>query len=138
MRIAKGLAGVALLAGVLASEASATSYDERSAGARALYTSLAVVGNVVPLVPTFYAPRCLPGYVICKLMFAGTSVVAAGGQLFLSGGADIPQTKAILYRGFAGDWFLTGRHTSGELTPRLLPDPPPPPRDESSYDPPPR
>jgi hypothetical protein len=64
--------------------------------------------------------------VLCKALFAGASVVLAGGQIVLSGGGDLAQTRAILYRGFAGDWFLTWRHTAGEREPRPLPDPPPP------------
>jgi hypothetical protein len=37
------------------------------------------------------------------------------------------QTRGILHRGFAGDWYLTGRHTSRETEAQVLPDPPPPP-----------
>jgi hypothetical protein len=60
-------------------------------------------------------------------MFAGISLIAAADQLVLSGGGDWPQTRAILHRGFAGDWYLTGRHVSGDVTPEVLPEPPPPP-----------
>jgi hypothetical protein len=121
--------GVALLAAslVAARPARAVSYDERPPASRALYTGLAVVANVMPVVSAFYAPRCLPGYVVCKVTFAGISLIAATGQLALSGGGDMVQTRGILHRGFAGDWYLTGRHTSHELTPQPLPDPPPPP-----------
>lgn len=119
---------VATLAGALASarHASAVSFEERPVAAQALYTSIAVVANVVPVVSAFYAPRCLPGYVVCKVTFAGISLIAAAGQLALSGGGDLGQTRAILHRGFAGDWYLTGRHTSGEVAPDVLPEPPPP------------
>jgi hypothetical protein len=121
--------GVAMLAAVTipAGRAAGTTFEERSPGARALYTGIAVVANVVPVVSTLYAPRCLPGYVVCKVMFAGISFIAASGQIALSGGRDLTQTRAILYRGFAGDWYLTGRHTSGEVTAEVLPDPPSPP-----------
>jgi hypothetical protein len=104
---------------------------------RAWHTGVAVVANVVPVVSTFYAPRCLLGYVFCKTVFAGMSVVAAGDQLFFSGGGDMAQTRGILHRGFAGDWLLTPRHVSGELDPQVLPDPPPPPKTEGGWEPPP-
>jgi len=104
---------------------AATTWEEKPAGKRALYTTVAAVANVVPVVSTLYAPHCLPGYVLCKAVYAFFSLVGAGGQLALSGGQDLEQTRAILHRGFAGDWYLTGRHVSGEITPEPLPEPPP-------------
>ena len=113
-------------------------YEDRSAAKRALYTSIAMVANVVPVVSTLYAPRCLPGYIVCKATFAAMSVIAAGDQLFFSGGGDLDQTRGILHRGFAGDWYLTGRHVSGDVTPQPLPDPPPPANGgEGKWEPPP-
>jgi hypothetical protein len=103
----------------------------------ALDTGIAVVANVVPGVATLYAPRCLLGYVFCKTVFAAVSVIAAGDQLLMSGGGDMTQTRAILHRGFAGDWYLTARHVSGEATPQPLPDPPPPPSGGGHWEPPP-
>src|SRR5206468_3365528 len=91
-----------------------------------LYTGVAVVANVTPFVATLYAPRCLPGYVVCKLTYAGLSLAAAADQLVLSGGGDLAQTRAILHRGFAGDWYLTGRHVAGEVEAEPLPEPPAP------------
>jgi hypothetical protein len=85
-----------------------------------------VVANVVPVVSTIYAPRCLPGYVLCKLLFAGTSLVAGTEQLVTSGGADWAQTRAILHGGFGGDWILTGAHVAGDRTPEPWPEPRPP------------
>jgi hypothetical protein len=130
MRIARPrlTLGAALLAAglVQAGTAGAASYDERGPAMRALYTGLAVVANVVPGVSALYAPRCLPGYVLCKLTFAGMSLIGAADQLALSGGGDLDQTRAILHRGFAGDWYLAGRHVSGDRTPEPLPDPLPP------------
>ena len=122
-----------------AGTAGAVSYEERSTAGRALYTSIAVIANVVPGVSTLYAPRCLPGYVMCKALWAFVSTVAAADQFVFSGGGDQVQTKAILYRGFAGDWFLTGRHTAGDVTPNPLPDPPPPAADSGGggWEPPP-
>ena len=119
---------VALLAGCLlrAQAAAAVPYEQRSPAARALYTGIAMVANVLPIVSTVWAPRCLPGYVFCKLTFAGISLIAAGDQLAISGGADMAQTRAILHRGFAGDWYLTGRHITGDVHAEPLPEPPPP------------
>jgi hypothetical protein len=121
-----------------AGTAAAVPYEERSPAGRALYVGIAVIANVVPVVSTLYAPRCLPGYIPCKALWAFVSVIAAADQFVLSGGGDRVQTKGILYRGFAGDWFLTGRHTAGDLTPNPLPDPPPPPADSGGgWEPPP-
>jgi hypothetical protein len=123
-RLAVGAALAACLAG--AATARAAAYDQQSAGMRALYTGVAVVANVTPFVSALYAPNCLPGYVVCKLTFAGLSLAAAADQLVLSGGGDLAQTRAILHRGFAGDWYLTGRHVAGDAEPQPLPEPPAP------------
>lgn len=104
----------------------AVPYDQQSTARRALYTSIAIAANVLPGLSAIYAPRCLPGYVVCKMVFAGVSLIAAADQFLLSGDADEAQTRAILYRGFAGDWYLTGAHIAGERTPQPLPEPPPP------------
>ena len=127
MRVRTVLAVVFAVSLTHAAPAAAVSYDERSPAGRALYTGIAVIANIVPGVSTLYAPRCLPGYIMCKGLWAFVSVIAAAGQFVLSWEQDPVQTKGILYRGFAGDWFLTGRHTAGDLTPSPLPDPPPPP-----------
>jgi len=135
------LVPVAVLATVLAPlcvAGAADPYEQRTAVSRAYYTGVAIVANVVPVVSTIYASRCLPGYVMCKAMWAGISVVAAADQLAWSGGGDMAQTRAILYRGFAGDWYLTGRHTSGDREPQPLPEPPAPPSDGGGkWEPPP-
>jgi hypothetical protein len=116
-----------VLMGTLAAgpAAAAVPWEQSSAARRAWYTIGAVVANVTPL-SALYAPRCLPGYLLCKLSFAGISVLAAADQLAFSGGADLDQTRAILHRGFAGDWIMTPRHIAREATPEPLPDPPPP------------
>jgi hypothetical protein len=100
-------------------------WDDRPATQRAAATAAAAAANVVPIASAFVAPRCLQGYILCKLSFAGLSLVAAGEQLFFSGGSDVAQTKAILHRGFAGDWILTGEHVAGDAEPQVLPDPGP-------------
>src|SRR3989442_15386808 len=124
----RGLATAAALAACLggAEAARAAAYDQQSPGMRALYTGVAVEANVTPFVATLYAPRCLPGYVVCKLTYAGLSLAAAADQLVLSDGGDLAQTPPILHRGFAGDWSPTGRHVAGEVEPQPLPEPPAP------------
>ena len=136
------LAVAAALAASLtaAGAARAASYDQQSRGMRALYTGVAVVANVTPFVSALYAPACLPGYLVCKLTYAGLSLAAAADQLVLSGGGDLAQTRAILHRGFAGDWYLTGRHVAGEVEPQPLPEPPAPAPESGGggWQPPPR
>jgi len=119
------LTGVILLAAsLLAADAQAVPFEEQSGGTRAAYTAVAVVANIFPGVSTLYAPRCLLGYVFCKVLFAAVSCVAATEQLMVSGGADPTQTRAILHHGFAGDWVLTGAHVAGDRTPEPWPDVP--------------
>jgi len=101
-------------------------WDDRSPGQKAGYTALAAVENVVPIVSALPAPKCLQGYILCKLSFAGISVVAAGEQLFMGGGSDMKQFESILKRGWTGDWYLTGAHAAGDATADVLPDPGPP------------
>ena len=127
MRSATGMVVAAAVAASMARGATAASvpWEERPTAARVWYTVGAVVANLTPL-SALYAPRCLPGYILCKLSFAGVSVLAAVDQLAFSGGADLDQTRAILHRGFAGDWVITPRHVAREATPEPLPEPPPP------------
>jgi hypothetical protein len=49
------------------------------------------------------------------------------------------QTRGILHRGFAGDWYIDTRHVRGEATPEPLPEPPPPPSSSGggTWEPPP-
>lgn len=97
-------------------------YDQRSLPMRALLTTTAVLANITPGLSAVYAKRCLPGYLVCKASFAGMSVILAAEQVLMSGASDMKQTNAILHRGFAGDWFLTGRHVNGDVTPDPWPD----------------
>jgi hypothetical protein len=136
-KLIAGAVGAACL--LHAGVAAAVPWEERSAAARAFYSGVAVIANVTPIVSAFFAPRCLPGYILCKASFSFVSLVAAADHLFLSGAGDEAQTRALLHRGFAGDWYLTGRHIAGDLTPQPLPDPPPPPTKEGEgWQPPPR
>ena len=133
--------GMAALGACLAAAgaASAAPYDQQTPGMRAFYTGVAMVANVTPFVSALYAPTCLPGYVVCKITYAGLSLAAAADQLVLSGGGDLVQTRAILHRGFAGDWYLTGRHVAGDVEPQPLPEPPAPASESggSGWQPPP-
>jgi hypothetical protein len=117
---------VLVLLGSARAGAGAVPYDQQPAGMRALYTGIAVVANVTPFVSALYAPVCLPGYLVCKVTYAGLSVVAAADQLVMSGGGDLEQTRAILHRGFGGDWYLTGRHAAGDMEPQPLAESPAP------------
>jgi hypothetical protein len=114
----------ALVAGPIVARAG--SWEDRSTGQRVGYTTAAVVADVVPVTSAFVEPHCLPGYILCKAGFAAFSLAAAGAQLLLSGGSDMTRTKAILYRGFAGDWVVTGPQVAGDQVIRVLPDPPAP------------
>jgi len=118
--------GVALLVASADALAESSAWEQRPASERALYTAAAVIANVVPITSALVAPRCLPGYLLCKLSFAGLSVVAAAESLVMSGGADQEQPRAILQRGFTGDWFLTGRHVAGDAQAEPYPEAPPP------------
>src|SRR5262249_10835977 len=119
----------------------AGSFEESSAARRALYTTGAVAANVLPVAASVVEPKCLPGYFFCKLTFAAGSVLFAGENLVMSGGADVGQSRAILYRGFAGGWFVPRRAVAGDRRPQALPEPPPS-RDEkppgAGFVPPPR
>ena len=128
---------VAALLALSLSTAALAAPPDRSAARSALDTGIAVAANVVPGVSALYAPRCLPGYVFCKAIFAAVSVIAAADQLALSGGGDMAQTRGILHRGFAGDWYIGTRHVRGEATPEPLPDPPPPSSSGGQWEPPP-
>jgi len=131
--VRRTLIGIAVLLGSLAAApAASASYADASGPRRALYTTIAVAANVLPGLSALYAPTCLPGYVVCKISFSGVSLMAAAGQWLLSGAQDVEQTRGILHRGFAGDWYLTGRHVAGDLAPQPLPEPPPPTRTEES------
>jgi hypothetical protein len=106
--------------------AYAVPFEELSGGRRARYTAEAAAVNALPVASAVMEPKCLQGYILCKLTFAAFSVIAAGESLVLSGGGDLAQPKAVLYRGFSGDWVVTPRDIAGETKPDLLPEPPPP------------
>lgn len=106
--------------------AHAVPFEELSGRRRAMYTAGAAAANVLPVVSGVAEPKCLQGYILCKVTFAAISVVAAAESLVMSGGSDLAQPKAVLYRGFSGDWYLTPRDMAGDTRAELLPEPPPP------------
>jgi hypothetical protein len=105
--------------------ARAGSFEDSSTAKRMLYTAGAVTANVLPVAGSLVEPKCLPGYFFCKLTFAFGSVLFAGETLAMSGGAESDQSRAILYRGFSGDWWVTPRDIAGDRHPDVLPTPPP-------------
>ena len=121
----RGLRWMMLLAVMAIAHPAQATFEDRPTWQRAGYWVLAGVENVVPITSALAAPRCLPGYIACKFSFAFLSVLVAGEQFAFSGGADLAQTRAILHRGFGGDWVLTGAHAAGDVTPEVLPDPGP-------------
>lgn len=122
----RGFALVATVVALVSSfQIARADFDDRPGWQRAGYTALAGVENVVPVTSALAAPRCLHGYIMCKLTFAGISLITAAEHLVFTGGSDLPQTQAVLHRGFAGDWILTPRHAAGDAEPQVLPDPGP-------------
>lgn len=107
------------------SAAARVAYEERPFYQRAALTAGAAVLNVTPVLSGLVAPQCLPGYVLCKVGFAVFNTAVAEVHLLMSGFGDMAQTRAILYRGWAGDWYLTGRDLAGDHVPQPYPDPPP-------------
>jgi hypothetical protein len=105
--------------------AHAASYEDSSTGKKIHYTAAAVAANTLPLAGSLVEPKCLPGYFFCKATFAFGSLLFAGENLVMSGGADPGQSRAILYRGFSGDWWVTPRDIAGDTQPQVLPEPPP-------------
>ena len=96
--------------------------------------------NVMPVVSSAATDsRCLAGYVACKALFAGFSVLTATSQLIFSGGGDLEQTKNLLRRGFGGDWYVTGEQVSGNRPMDVYPPATPPkPAGSKTFEPPPR
>jgi hypothetical protein len=112
-----------LVMAALPTTVSAEPFDERPGWQRGLLWAYTPIPNVVPIVPAAtVAPKCLPGYIFCKAAFAGMSLLAATAQLVASGGEDPEQTRAIVRRGFGGDWVVTPRHIVGDETADVLPE----------------
>lgn len=141
MRRARKLLCAVATAGMLATQASSASaitWEERTPSERAFYTTAAMLANVMPIGSAFIAPRCIQGYVLCKFTFASISVIAAAESIIMSGGTDMSEPKALLERGFSGDWYLTGPDVSGDKTVEVFPEvATPPATDEGGFTPPP-
>ncbi|MCW5891822.1 MAG: hypothetical protein KIT14_14940 [bacterium] len=140
MRSAQKLLCAVATAGVLAAgvpSASAITWEERAPSARAFYTTAAMLANVMPISSAFVASRCVQGYLLCKFTFASLSVIAAAESIVMSGGSDMSEPKALLERGFSGDWYLTGPDISGDKTADPYPEVAPPATDDGGFTPPP-
>lgn len=93
--------------------------DEGDAQATAWDSTVAVVTNVVPISSAFVQSRCLTGYIVCKLSFAGLSLVAAAEQVVLGG--DTKGARATLGRGFGGDWVVRPSDIASGREPEVYP-----------------
>ena len=118
------LLGVLGVATVLARPALAGPWEDRSAAMRGVYTAGAVAVNLLPVASAVVARQCLPGYIVCKIAYGAISLIAAGEQIFMSGGNDWDQTQAILYRGYGGDWYVTPKQVAGDEAVHPWPEPP--------------
>lgn len=101
---------IVVLIGALVSSAAAAD----TLTARKWQQALMYNGIPAPLIdtPGYTAPKCLLPYPICKVMWAGISLVASGEQLVTGG--DVAGAKSALVRGFGGDWVVRPRHVSGD------------------------
>jgi len=82
--------------------------NDVSIGRRIGYGVAAVAMNVVPVVSVFASQRCLPGYIACKLSFAGMGLVASATQLVAGG--DVEGSRRTAARAISGDWVVLPRH----------------------------
>jgi hypothetical protein len=114
------LAAIATLALVAMPSASMADGDESGESPTFLDSTAAVVTNVVPISSAFVQPRCITGYVLCKLSFAGLSVLAAGEQILLGG--DVKGASATLGRGFRGDWVVRPSDIASGRKPVVYPE----------------
>jgi len=96
-------------------------------GRRLWYGVSATAMNILPIVSVFASQRCLPGYIACKLSFAGMGLVASGTQLVAGG--DIKGARRTAERAFGGDWVVLPKH----LANGTKPDPYPELADEDEY-----
>jgi hypothetical protein len=100
------------LVGFVAALVSSATADTLTA--RKWQQSLMYNGVPAPLIdtPGYTASKCLLPYPICKVMWAGISLVAAGEQLVTGG--DVEGAGSAVRRGFGGDWIVRPRHVSGD------------------------
>lgn len=110
--------------------AIAPAHAENPGLARRAWYGIAAAGmNVLPVASAFASQRCLPGYIACKLSFAGMGLIASTAQIIIGG--DIDGARRTARRAIGGDWIVTPRHVAEGASP----DPyPAPPRDENDMD----
>lgn len=101
---------LALLTAMLAATPAAVRADEVGIGHRIWYGVAAAALNVMPVVSVYASQRCLPGYVVCKLSFAGMGIVAAGTQLVIGG--DLNGAERTVRRAVGGDWLVLPHHVA--------------------------
>ena len=109
-----------MLIGVIALNQPAQAGEEPAPGARAWHVLASTGANLLPVASAFASPRCLPGYILCKLSFAGMGVVASGVQVIAGG--DIEGARATLSRAFGGDWVVTPSHIATSSRPDPYPE----------------
>jgi hypothetical protein len=112
---------VALLTAMLAAAPVAVRADEVGVGRRIWYGVAAAALNVLPVVSIHASQRCLPGYVVCKLSFAGMGLIAAGTQLVVGG--DLKGAERTVRRAVGGDWLVLPRHLATGTNADPYPEP---------------
>lgn len=111
---------VAALGLALALAPSRAHSDDSSIGRRLWNGLQAAAMNTVPVVSALAAPRCLPGYIACKVSFAAMGLVASGTQVIVGG--DVDGAGRTLQRAFGGDWVVTPRHVATGAKPDPYPE----------------
>jgi hypothetical protein len=110
--------GIVALA--LVATPAARSDTDGTGGPNAWHSTVAVVTNVVPITSAFVHDRCITGYILCKLSFAGLSLLSATEQVVLGG--DTRGARATLGRGFGGDWVVKPSDVASGRKPDVYPD----------------
>lgn len=114
-------AALAITVALATGPAHADVYDDLDGGKRFLYGAGAVAANIIPGVSVWAASKCLPGYVVCKLTFAGLGTLAAGSQIFWGG--DVSGAGTTAGRAFGGDWIVTPRQLANGTGADPYPEP---------------
>lgn len=107
-----------LTASLFVMPVTATAADD-GMGRRIWHGVAATAMNVLPVVSTFASQRCLPGYIACKLSFAGMGLAASGVQIVAGG--DLDGARETLGRAFGGDWVVTPHHLATGIDPDPYP-----------------
>jgi hypothetical protein len=96
--------------------------DDDGAGRRIWNGVGATAMNVLPVVSVRASQRCLPGYILCKLSFAGMGLAASGAQIFFGG--DVAGARRTAGRALGGDWVVMPRHLETGIKPDPYPEAP--------------